>query len=192
MPPVAREAEGGDDEAARDGAFWRPQNPELSRPRPAHTRSDPPTLLTAPSSIFLEPLVARSPVVPPQWRPDCWRLATLLQTLCCPSPPASPSFSRLPPLRRPTAAKSRLLVRGRRTCGPVSVVHTLRAVYLSSLVPGLDLNLAELSASPVASYGNAVPYSTRGELQYLLATRRSAGKLVGFEPVLGARVYTRA
>ena len=27
MPPVAREAEGGDDEAARDGAFWRPQNP---------------------------------------------------------------------------------------------------------------------------------------------------------------------
>ena len=72
------------------------------------------------------------------------------------------------------------------------IVHTLRAVYLSSLIPGLDLNLAELSASPVASYGNAVPYSTRGELQYLLATRRSAGNLVGFEPVQGARVYTRA
>ena len=29
-------------------------------------------------------------------------------------------------------------------------------------------------------------------LFYFLATRRSAGNLVGFEPVQGARVYTRA
>ena len=115
-------SEGGDDEAARAGAFWRPQDPELSRPRPARPRSDPPTSLTAPNSIFLEPLVGRSPVVPPQWCLKWWRLATLLQTLCFPPPPASPSFSRLPPLRRPTAAKSRLSVRVRRTCGPVWAV----------------------------------------------------------------------
>ena len=56
-----------DDEAARDGVFWRPQNPELSRSRPAHTRSDPPTSLTAPNSIFVEPLVVRSPAEPPWW-----------------------------------------------------------------------------------------------------------------------------
>ena len=115
-------SEGGDDEAARDGAFWRPQDPELSRPRPARPRSDPPTSLTAPNSIFLEPLVVRSPAEPPWWCHDRWRLATLLQTLCCPPPPASPSCSRLPPLRRATAATSRLLVTDRRTCGPVWAV----------------------------------------------------------------------
>ena len=38
--------------------------------------------------------------------------------------------------------------------------------------------------------GTVVPYVTWDELQYLLATMWSVGNLVGFEPVLGARVYT--
>ena len=69
------------------------------------------------------------------------------------------------------------------SCSSTPIARALRTAYLSSLIPGLDLNLTGLFASQVALYGNAVPYSTRGELQYLLATRRSAGKLVGFEPV---------
>ena len=67
----------------------------------------------------------------------------------------------------------------------------LSNLALASLIPDLDLKLVELSVPPVASYRPS-RYSTRGGLQYLLATRWSVGNLVGFEPGWGARVYTRA
>ena len=78
--------------------------------------------MTTLSRLLGDPVAGRSHVVSPQWSLDRWRLTTLLQTLCFPSPPASPSCPRLPPLQRTTAAKGRLLVRDRRTCSPVWAV----------------------------------------------------------------------
>ena len=77
------------------------------------------------------------------------------------APPASPSFSRLPPLRRPTAAKSRLSVRGRRTCGPVWAV----------LSPLSRSRPRSTSLKTPSRLGRQAP--GRGELDVRYSTRRS-------------------
>ena len=117
--------------------------------------------MTTLSRLLGDPVAGRSHVVSPQWSLDRWRLTTLLQTLCCPSPPASPSCPRLPPLQRTTAAKGRLLVRDRRTCSPVWAV----------LSPLSRSRPRSTSLKTPSRLGRQAP--GRGELDVRYSTRRS-------------------